>query len=241
MPRVVADARWPRARLLPSAHTAAGRLRRVSTTSIVVHRIGGDYVDHVDDAGRPVVQRLATADNVEWFYRHHPHGVATTQLRGSWASKQAAIERWARDGVPAEASAAGFVAYHLLVERDGSIAQALPIDVVGAHAPGVNSTSIAVGVIGDHRTRAQLATWERRAGISPWPLTDEQREGLRELLRDLLVAYPDAEILTHDDTRRRRGQKPKPCPGEVLEQQLLPLGGWARTAARHVRDGAGRR
>lgn len=240
MARVDAHDVWAGARLLRSAAAATGRPRRIETTEIVVHRIGGDYVDHVVD-GRPVVRRLESGVDVERFYLRHPHGAATTQLRGTWQSKQPTIAEWARDGVPDEVSARAFVAYHLLVERDGSTTQALPMGVLGAHAPGVNSTSLAVGVVGDHRTRAELATWERRAGIRPWPLSDEQREGLRELLRDLLVTYPGAEIVTHDDVRRRRGQPPKPCPGEVLEQQLRPLCGWARTAARHVREGASRR
>lgn len=216
--------------------------KRPLTKAIIVHRIGGHIV-------RPGggLETMLTAASVERFFRLHPHGVATTQLSGSWKSKLPIIERWEANGVPAVKRIKAFVPYHFLVDPEGLVWESCPIDIIGMHAasrvsgvPG-NSDSVGIGVIGNFRSANELAAWEVKAGVPVMAPTPEQEKALRQLMRDLLVVYPKATVMTHDEQRADQGRDPKGCPGLQLAPLIPEMASWALLASRHILDGEGRR
>ena len=77
-----------------------------------------------------------------------------------------------------------FCGYHIVVQPDGSVQFGRPIEDIGAHAKGYNSTSIGIcyagGKGGDTRTY-------------------EQTHVLRGLVAGLKAIYPNAEVLGHRD------------------------------------------
>lgn len=215
--------------------------KRRATKAIIVHRIGGHIVG---DRGH--LTPMMSAESVEHFYREHPHGVATTQLSGSWKSKLPIIRRWEEHGIPGVKRIKSFVPYHFLIDPEGLVWECSPIDTVGMHAasgdhevPG-NRVSVGIGVIGNFRTIDELETWERRVDLPVMLPTDHQIKALRELLRDLLVVYPDADVMTHDQQRTAQGKAPKGCPGARMAALVPPAHSWGRLAARHILDGRGR-
>lgn len=93
------------------------------------------------------------------------------------------ITRWHREQ--------GFLAvgYHWVIRRDGTLEPGRAEHLIGAHATQVNRESVGVCLVGgvdakqnpeDNFTRAQRAT-------------------LVELLGELLVRYPGAEVIGHRD------------------------------------------
>jgi hypothetical protein len=200
----------------------AGRLRpnrRGITSGLVCHRIGGTY-------GK-------TADSIIRFFTTDPEGVATVTLGGSYASKLPTIDDWRSRGVPADVLARAYVAYHFLVDTDGTVYQTLPLEVRGGHAEGWNNKSVGIGVVGDFRSPQQVEDWERRIGYRAGDrVTDEQKKALRELLRDLLYyKYKKAIPMTHDATLLMRGHPRKPCPGDYGEDAFKAVFDWALGAA----------
>lgn len=76
------------------------------------------------------------------------------------------------------------IGYHYVIQPDGSVQFGRPIEDIGAHAKGYNSTSIGIvyagGKGGDTRT-------------------PEQKLVLRGLVAGLKAVYPQAEVLGHRD------------------------------------------
>lgn len=82
------------------------------------------------------------------------------------------------------------IGYHYVIYRDGTIHQGRKEPEVGAHARGYNANSIGVCYIGG-LARDGKTTKDTR--------TQAQRDALVRLLRELVIRYPDAEILGHRD------------------------------------------
>ena len=94
------------------------------------------------------------------------------------------IDRWHRQQ--------GFssIGYHFVVYRDGSVHTGRPIEQVGAHCRGRNSTSIGVCYIGGLSADGKRPKDTR---------TDNQKKALKALLTLLKLRFPDAEIRGHRD------------------------------------------
>ena len=74
--------------------------------------------------------------------------------------------------------------YHIVVQPDGSVQFGRPIEDIGAHAKGYNSTSIGIAYAG---------------GKGGDTRTYEQIHVLRGLVAGLKAIYPIAEVLGHRD------------------------------------------
>lgn len=191
------------------------RPTREKTNWIVVHRINVDNV---------VREGLVGAEAVRVFFEEDPEGVATVThpARG----RAEAISLWRRDGIPEYYKDRAYTPYHDLIDRDGIVTNTLAHHLVGAHAYGANGNGIGIGVIGDFRKEHP---------------TDKQVLGLKFLLRDLLVKYPAAKVVTHDDiiALYQPERLAKRCPGKNLDVRTAAA--WAKRAAGHVADGSVRR
>jgi N-acetylmuramoyl-L-alanine amidase len=101
------------------------------------------------------------------------------------------IDRWHRER--------GFtkIGYHYVVYRDGTIHEGRKETEIGAHASGYNAHSIGVCYIGGLAKDGKTPKDTR---------TQAQRDALVRLLRELVLKYPDAEIIGHRDVSQ------KACP-----------------------------
>jgi hypothetical protein len=103
------------------------------------------------------------------------------------------------------------VAYHFVVEGDGTVRRGREIDQVGAHAKGANSNSIGICVVGNNLDASQR--WNA-----------EQRGALRKLIQALFATFGPLEIEGH--RWAKGGTTATECPGlrreefDVLEAQL---------------------
>jgi len=210
----------------------AGRTSRATTSHIIAHRI------RYGASGDP----STWIDQIAAFFTVDPEGVAVISLGGSYRSKLPTINRWREEGIPAAIVARAFVAYHLIVDPLGAVHQMLPLDAKGAHAYP-NSTALGVAFIGDFLAPDELAAWERRVPGAHGgdELTAAQENSGRKLFRDLLVRYPAAGILTHDESLEERGKSPKGCPGALAVPFVQGARSWATVAARSIREGSARR
>lgn len=83
-----------------------------------------------------------------------------------------------------------YVGYHFVIHRDGRIEACKPEGVRGTHAYPWNSNSIGVCYIGG----------VAKDGKNPKDTrTPEQLESMERLVRELLKAYPGADVLGHRD------------------------------------------
>lgn len=82
--------------------------------------------------------------------------------------------------------------YHYIVEADGNVVEAMPVDKPSNGVKGHNTTIINVAYIGGVDTS--------RPGLPPVDnRTPAQREALRRLLRELHDRFPAARIIGHRD------------------------------------------
>ena len=86
------------------------------------------------------------------------------------------------------------VGYHYVIERNGAIRCARPIQVPGAHAKGHNHDSIGICCVGNNLDPDEK--WDQA-----------QQDGLRRLIEALRLVWPELEIFAH----REVGQTA--CPG----------------------------
>ena len=102
------------------------------------------------------------------------------------------IRRWHR--------ARGFadVGYHFIIHLDGSVSKGRDLNTQGAHCAGHNANSIGIAYVGglaaDNKTPKDTRT-------------EKQRAALRNLVRELLTAYPKATLHGH----REFAKKECPC------------------------------
>lgn len=84
------------------------------------------------------------------------------------------------------------IGYHYVVMLDGSIVKGRSLAMEGAHAAGHNKHSIGVVYVGG--TDAKLKEKDTR--------TFAQKESLIKLLKELVIKYPEAEIIGHRDVAK---------------------------------------
>ena len=173
------------------ALAVASRPQRTSLRGVVLHRIG-DAADAPVAEGRDV-------EGIIHFFTHDPVGVATVTVNGSWESKVPLIEKWRTEGIPDNNRVRAFVPYTFLIDPQGVISQMLPLQAVGAHAPGYNESGIGVAFIGDFRSEAPSAE-QIESGIAVCVA----------LLRQHHLTPQTVKLLGHDEVRRIAKQ----CPGQ---------------------------
>ncbi len=81
------------------------------------------------------------------------------------------------------------IGYHFVIRQNGRLEFGRHPDEVGAHARGHNRTSVGICLIGGLNAD----------GLPQPTYTAPQLSTLRELIRTLHMAYPDAEVLGHRD------------------------------------------
>ncbi|MCF0201791.1 MAG: N-acetylmuramoyl-L-alanine amidase, partial [Bacteroidaceae bacterium] len=75
---------------------------------------------------------------------------------------------------------------------DGRIWRGRDVDLVGAHCSGYNTNSIGVVYVGGLGASGKADDYKDTR-------TPEQKEGLRNLLKELRKLYPSAKIRSHKD------------------------------------------
>lgn len=90
------------------------------------------------------------------------------------------------------------IGYHHVIYLDGSVHKGRAESIVGAHCSGQNATSIGVCYVGGVARDGKTAKDTRTAA---------QKAALVELLRELVVRYPNATIHGH----REFAAKACPC------------------------------
>lgn len=106
----------------------------------------------------------------------------------------AEIDRWHRQG-----NGWSQIGYHYVVRRDGTIEPGRPLEKRGAHVAGHNANSIGICLVG--------GVAEDDAAVAEENFTPAQWDALSELLRTLVIAYPKAAIVGHNEL-----DKGKACP-----------------------------
>lgn len=94
------------------------------------------------------------------------------------------------------------VGYHFIIKRDGTVEEGRPVDVVGSHVKGWNSTSVGVCLVGGINAK----------GAFDANFTPAQMSALRNKLAELKALYPQADIKAHHDVA------PKACPSFDLQR-----------------------
>lgn len=89
------------------------------------------------------------------------------------------------------------IGYHYIIYRDGSIHKGRNESIIGAHCTGHNTISIGVCYIGGMDSANKNPKDTR---------TQQQKDALLRLLKELKKKYPSAKIYSHKDFA------PKACP-----------------------------
>jgi len=103
------------------------------------------------------------------------------------------------------------IAYHRVIKGDGTTVQGRPDDTIGAHAYGINKTSIGITLEGNFQ------------GVDT--PTDAQIAALKDNLADLKAKYPNAQIIGHRDVAGlvNDPSDATDCPGDTLYAMLPNL------------------
>jgi N-acetylmuramoyl-L-alanine amidase len=81
------------------------------------------------------------------------------------------------------------IGYHYVILLDGTIQNGRPLDRAGAHVAGHNARSIGICYIGG------VDAWNKPKDTR----TEAQQQAMRQLVADLVLVYPDAEVKGHRD------------------------------------------
>lgn len=92
------------------------------------------------------------------------------------------------------------VGYHFIIERKGKLVNGRPEYWQGAHASGHNENSIGICMIGTDDFN-----------YDQWAI-------LNNLVRKLLIKYPDAKVMGHNEV------SDKSCPGFDVQKWLVKIG-----------------
>lgn len=82
------------------------------------------------------------------------------------------------------------IGYHYVIDLDGKVEKGRPVEEIGAHCTNHNKYSIGICYIGGLAKDGKTPKDTR---------TDEQKEALWGLLRELLCKYPKATIHGHNE------------------------------------------
>lgn len=97
------------------------------------------------------------------------------------------------------------IAYHYVIQLDGTIEEGRPIKYQGGHTKGRNAHSIGICYIGG--LGENMNPKDTR--------TDEQKASLVKLVTDLLQKYPNAKVKGHYHYAN------KPCPCFSVEDFMM--------------------
>lgn len=71
--------------------------------------------------------------------------------------------------------------------------------------------------------------------------TEAMARTLRKVLREMMLLYPHARVVTHTQGNAELGvASAKQCPGRHAEPMVKAAASWAALAARHMRRGPSR-
>ena len=101
------------------------------------------------------------------------------------------------------------IGYHYVIDLDGTIEKGRPESEIGAHTVGHNRYSIGVVYVGGLD----------KNGKPKDTRTEEQKEALLEILRQLLSKYPKATIHGHNEFAK----KACPCFDVRKEYDMINL------------------
>lgn len=101
------------------------------------------------------------------------------------------------------------IGYHYVIDLDGTIEKGRPESEIGAHTVGHNRNSIGVVYVGGLD----------KSGKPKDTRTEEQKEALLEILRQLLCKYPKATIHGHNEFAK----KACPCFDVRKEYDMINL------------------
>lgn len=101
------------------------------------------------------------------------------------------------------------IGYHYVIDLDGTIEKGRPESEIGAHTVGHNRNSIGVVYVGGLD----------KNGKPKDTRTEEQKEALLEILRQLLCKYPKATIHGHNEFAK----KACPCFDVRKEYDMINL------------------
>lgn len=101
------------------------------------------------------------------------------------------------------------IGYHYVIDLDGTIEKGRPESEIGAHTVGHNRYSIGVVYVGGLD----------KNGKPKDTRTEEQKEALLEILRQLLSKYPKATIHGHNEFAK----KACPCFDVQKEYDIINL------------------
>ena len=100
------------------------------------------------------------------------------------------------------------IGYGKVIKRNGEVEQGREDNAIQAHVKGYNHTSYGLCLVGG----AKEENWKEEEDN----FTGEQWESLKKLLEELLVKYPDAQIVGHRDL-----DESKFCPSFSVRTYLL--------------------
>ena len=100
------------------------------------------------------------------------------------------------------------IGYHYVIEMDGDIKKGRPVSRQGAHARGYNQKSIGICYIGGLDSRMNPTN----------TMTREQELSLTKILRDMILRYPKAKVVGHNELSS------KDCPSFNVQEWLKENG-----------------
>jgi len=111
------------------------------------------------------------------------------------------------------------IGYHFVIELDGSIRNGRPVERIGAHVKGYNSTSIGICYVGglDKSNNAKDTR------------TEAQKNSLIELIDSLRAVYKDATIHGHNEFSA------KACPSFDVQSEYGHLNPKPKTKAKKAK------
>ena len=112
------------------------------------------------------------------------------------------IDRWHRE------NGWTMIGYGKVIKRDGTVEQGRADDAVQAHVKGYNHCSYGLCLVGG----AEEKDWQQPSDN----FTGEQFESLKKTLEELLLKYPDAQIVGHYNLDEN-----KTCPNFNVREYLL--------------------
>ena len=125
-----------------------------------------------------------------------------SQTRPSQKVGAKEIDRWHRE------RGWTMIGYGKVIKRDGTVEQGRADDAVQAHVKGYNHSSFGLCLVGG----AKEEDWQQPDDN----FTGEQFESLKKTLEELLLKYPDAQIVGHYNLDEN-----KTCPNFNVREYLL--------------------
>ena len=98
--------------------------------------------------------------------------------------------------------------YHFYIRRSGQRVPLRPLALAGAHVTGFNRDSIGICYEGGIDASGKIADTR----------TQQQKDAIAALLRELVVLYPDSEILGHRDLSPDKNDDGVISPDEWIKQ-----------------------